>query len=326
MNVATAWADEARGPASGEACGPAPGATGRVPWMERWRTLWASLLVVGAMLAAGCAMPVTSEVAVFHEWPADAQRTYRIAVSGEQLHSLEESTYRQRLREELARVGFVESASPRFELRFEPQVTARPVRRVDYVSPSPWFVQPSFYFGSWGRHAGVSIAAPLWGWGPGWGGYAVERQEPWFEYQLHLDMRDLAAGGRTVYEGRAVTYGSSPSIAGAMPYLMRSLFADFPGRSGIARRVEVPRDAVAPVQAVASPYSSTSGAAPATQPNLPSTGSPAASPVSASGVNPAGAAVAPIPGAAAAPRAVPAPTSAPPVGGPPTVTPTFPTR
>lgn len=198
-------------------------------------------LLAMAALLAGCATPIASDLTVFHEWPAQAPRTYRFAATETQLDSLEHATYRQQMRAELARIGFTETAqAPRFEVRFETAVQPRHERRLEYTQP--YYVQPWFWWGTWGRHGGVSIAAPF----PGYGGYAVERDIAWYEYRLSVNFRDLAAGGRKVYEATVVTSGGAPSIAGAMPYLARALFADFPGLSGVTRRVEVPREAIAP--------------------------------------------------------------------------------
>ena len=74
--------------------------------------------------------------------------------------------------------------------------------------------------------------------------FPVEREIDWYEYQLTVSFRDLS-DGRKVYEATAVATGGAASIAGAMPYLARAVFADFPGLSGVTRRVEVPREAVA---------------------------------------------------------------------------------
>jgi hypothetical protein len=203
------------------------------------------LTAAGALslsLLAGCATPIRSDLTVFHEWPAEAPRTYRFAANQEQLGSLEHASYRSLIRGELARVGFAESNTPRFEVRFDYEITPRVDRLVEYASP--YYFQPWFGFGTWGSHGGLSFSAP-W---PGWGGtYAVERQQTWYGYRLELVITDLAAAGKRVFEATAVTGGSTESIAPAMPYLARSVFADFPGRSGLTRRVEVPVEAVAPV-------------------------------------------------------------------------------
>jgi hypothetical protein len=202
-----------------------------------------SLLTAAAALQlavlAGCATPVASDLTVFHQWPAEAPRSYRFATSESQLASLEHASYRSLMRQELARVGFTESTTPRFEVRFDYSTDPRVGRLVEYASP--YYFQPWFGVGSWGSHGGVSFMGP-W---PGWGApYAVERQQTWYGYRLELVITDLAQAGKRVFEATAVTGGTTESIAPAMPYLARSVFADFPGLSGLTRRVEVPENAV----------------------------------------------------------------------------------
>lgn len=198
---------------------------------------WLGAVVAAAALLAGCATPVTSDLTVFHEWPEQAPRTYRLVTNEAQLDSLEHANYRQVMRNELARIGFSEAGqAARFELRFDTAIEARRDRRVEYTQP---YIHPWFWWGSWGRHGGVSIGMPF-----PMAGHPVEREIAWYEYQLTVSFRDLS-DGRKVYEATAVATGGAASIAGAMPYLARAVFADFPGLSGVTRRVEVPREAVA---------------------------------------------------------------------------------
>jgi len=198
------------------------------------------MAAAGLLLAlAACATPVGTDLTAFHEWPAEAVRSYRFAASAEQLDSLEHRSYRQLLRTELSRAGFVEtSQAPRFELRFETTSEPRYARQIEYT---PYYVQPWFWWGTWGRHGGLSIGLPL----SAYGGQAIEREVSWYEYRLAVSFSDLAADGRKVYEATAVASGSVPSVVAAMPYLARAIFDDFPGLSGVPRRVEIPRDAVA---------------------------------------------------------------------------------
>lgn len=209
--------------------------------MSRWAAyLCEGLVVVALLLFGGCALPVNSDVTVFHEWPDQAPRTYRFATTAVQLDSLEYASYRGLMRAELARVGFIETQSPRFEVRFRFSSEPRTRRSIEYTNP--YYLQPWFYWGSFGSGGGFSLAAPWPGFGAG--PYAVERAESWYEYRLMIQIADLAAGARNVYEANAVTGGVSPSIADAMPYLVHAVFADFPGRSGVTRHVEVPREAI----------------------------------------------------------------------------------
>jgi len=48
-----------------------------------------------------------------------------------------------------------------------------------------------------------------------------------------------AADGKKLYDTTVVSEGSNGSLAAIMPYLVRSMFADFPGKNGVPRQVEL---------------------------------------------------------------------------------------
>jgi hypothetical protein len=203
-------------------------------WSGR-RIAGAAAIVAFFAALQGCAVPVVSEMTAFHQWPAQAPRTYRLAVAPEQLESLEQGSYRSLLREELARAGFSETSSPRFEITFQTSVRSRAERVVAYPGP---VVQPWFFWGAAGSGGGAAITAP-WP-GIGWSAPPVVSDRLIHDYSLSINFRDLADAGRRVYEAQVVSSGTQPSIVSAMPYLIRSIFVDFPGLSGVPRRVELP--------------------------------------------------------------------------------------
>lgn len=190
------------------------------------------------LLLAGCATPMRGQLTAFHEWPADAPRTYRFVRSEAQRESLEHATWERLLRAELARAGFREAASPRFAIGFDYRVTRQLSRVVDAY---PGGFHPYFWWGAWGPHGGVSLGGPFPWWGPGW--YPVERDRVWYAYRLRIEIEDLAARPpRRVYEGTAVSDGLDPAPADVLPLLARAVLGDFPGPSGVTRRVEVPTE------------------------------------------------------------------------------------
>ncbi len=199
-----------------------------------WR--WLAGVAGLAVLLAGCATPLRGQLTAFHEWPADAPRTYRFVRTDAQRDSLEQAAWEKVLRAELARAGFREDPSPRFAIGFDYRVVRHLSRVVDTYAG----VHPYFWWGAWGPHGGMSIGGPLW-WGPGW--YPVERDVSWHEYRLRMEIEDLATKpARRVYEGTAVSEGGGSAPAAVLPLLARAVLGDFPGPSGVTRRVEVPVD------------------------------------------------------------------------------------
>lgn len=205
--------------------------------MSSMRKWWAGAAAVLSLLLSGCATPLRGQLTAFHEWPADAPRSYRFARTEAQRDSLEHATWERSLRAELARAGFQEAPSPRFAIAFDYRVT-RQMGRVVEAYPA---VQPYLWWGSWGPRGGVGIGGAWPWWGPGY--YPVERSRVWYEYRLRIEIEDLAARPvRRVYEGTAVSDGLDPAPADVLPLLARAILGDFPGPSGVTRRVEVPVD------------------------------------------------------------------------------------
>ena len=198
--------------------------------------MWLAGVAAGAvLLLAGCATPLRGQLTAFHEWPAEAPRTYRFVRAGTQRDSLEHATWEKALRAELARAGFEEAPNPRFAIGFDYRVSRQLGR---FVDPYP-MVYPYVWLGSWGSHGGVTFGGPWPWWGPGY--YPVEQSRVWYEYRLRIEIDDLAARPtRRVYEGTAISDGLDSASGDVLPLLARAILGDFPGPSGVTRRVEVP--------------------------------------------------------------------------------------
>jgi len=189
-----------------------------------------------ASLVAGCAAPLRGEVTTFNEWPADAQRTYRFVRTDAQRNSLEHARWEEVLRAELARAGFRQAPDARFAVSFDYRVDRKMSRVVEYQP----MVQPYFWWGAFGPHAGFGIGGPFPWWGSGY--YPVATDHIWYDYRLRVQIEDSTIRPpRRVYEGTAITDGYVPQADEVLPLLARALFQDFPGPSGVTRRVEVPR-------------------------------------------------------------------------------------
>jgi hypothetical protein len=187
-----------------------------------------------ALALGACASTVGSELTVFHEWPGNGDRSFRMVRAEGQADSLAHANFERIVRDELVAAGFRETANPRFEVSFD--YTSR-----DYVAYAVGYYPPPYYapylgFGFGGPHAFMSFSAPLSWW-------AYDRAERRYERRLSLSMRDRSVNPpRRVYEATAVNSGLSPDMTSALPYMVRALLADFPGQSGTTRWVDVPLD------------------------------------------------------------------------------------
>jgi hypothetical protein len=200
-------------------------------FMKRWFTV--TLLVLSSLLA-GCASTIRSQVTTFHEWPAALpDKSYVFERTREQNNNLEYRAYENLVRAELKRLGFSEAAparQPTLKVDLDYGITVRDVREVYPVVVSPYMVGPPWY-GYYGP-----FYDPFW-----YGPPIVERREEnyqLFTRRLHITITRIA-DGRKLYDTTVISEGRNGSLAEVMPYLVRSAFADFPGKSGVPRVVEL---------------------------------------------------------------------------------------
>jgi len=59
-------------------------------------------------------------------------------------------------------------------------------------------------------------------------------------YQRRLNVAITRAGdGQKLYDVTVVSEGKTNSLPAVMPYMVRSAFTDFPGKSGVPHQVEL---------------------------------------------------------------------------------------
>ena len=237
-----------------------PGAANRRPGavLRRLRLILLAM-VVGA--ASGCASYLTAQVTSFHE-AGDKRltgRSFAIVPTKEQADSLEFRAYADLVRDALVREGLVAASESQAELRVAMRYSVDSGQAVTYG-------YPAYGYASYG---------PVWGWTPYYGpggrvhymwtatypvGYGVVgtsyAQAILYRRELRVEITDPRAGndrkGGRLFEGTAISEGESASLAPVMPAMVRALFSDFPGPSGVSRRVQVRFDAV-PTAAASAP-------------------------------------------------------------------------
>lgn len=205
--------------------------------MKRW--LIATILAASSVLLAGCAATtVRSDVTAFHEWPAGLQeKSYVFERTREQNDSLEYRAYENLVRAELNRLGFAETplaAKPKLKATLGYSISVRDVREIYPVMTYPYGPGPMWhpYYGPFYS----PFYDPFW-----YGPPVVQHRESTYQLytrQLRVVLAQLA-DGKKLYEATVVSEGSNGSLAAVMPYMVRSAFADFPGKSGVPRRVEL---------------------------------------------------------------------------------------
>lgn len=201
-------------------------------------------LLALSIVLSGCTSIATirSDVTVFHAWPTElSDKSYAFAHEKSQEGDLEYQSYQQLLRAELQRLGFTETADTKaaaLRVAFDYDLKVRDVRVIQPIWVDPYGYGSGFYAPRLHRFGGFydPFYDPFW-----YGPPVLTYQQ--IDYQLYS--RQLHVGivqardGKKLYEVTVTSEGRNGALAFAMPYMMRSAFADFPGKSGVARQVEI---------------------------------------------------------------------------------------
>lgn len=205
--------------------------------MRSWLVIFS---IFTAVFLSGCTTAPTvvrSEVTAFHEWPADLQNaTFTFDPTAEQQNNLEYRAYASLIREELQRLGFraaENEAAADLAVRFKYGITSRDVRIVEPMMVDPGFPLFRPYGGRYGPYYD-----PFWHSGYG---DRYETQYVLYTRKLHITISRTSTG-RNLYDVTVVSEGRKPNLASVMPYMVKSAFAEFPGPSGVPRRIELTMD------------------------------------------------------------------------------------
>lgn len=211
------------------------------------------LFIALCLLLSGCASRIRSEVTTFHQWPATATgMSFAFTQQDSEPSGLERRSYEDLIRAELVRVGLREAEAGQqstLAVSFNASVAARDVRVIETVLVDSWYGTPWYgpgyygpYWGGWPGY-GYPYASPFYG--PFGAGMPVARQQE-RRYTvnsrvLKVAIRDTSAA-KTLFEVTVRSEGKEGNLAKLMPYLVRSAFADFPGKSGTPRVVDLKFD------------------------------------------------------------------------------------
>ena len=199
--------------------------------------VFAAMILLGVLLT-GCAATIQSDVIAFHQWPADMkERTFAFQRTPEQDASLEYRAYEDMVRNELLRLGYIADTEKRgAALTVAISYDVRTVQVVVNRPYDPFWYGPGFYPG-WGwRHGG-----PYPYYDPFFGPPMQQTVYPIYTRRLHIMIANTG-DKKPLYEVEVSSEGQNASLSHAMPYMIRSAFADFPGESGVMHRVKLKVD------------------------------------------------------------------------------------
>lgn len=209
------------------------------------------LLLSLSLLLTGCASTIRSEVTTFHQWPsALPDKSYVFERSDAQAQSLEYRSYEALVRNALNQSGLNETAAKEkaaLHVKVDTSISGRDVRIVETVLVDPWYGSPWYGPGAFGPYGAYG---PYWGgryaghplYAPMWPGMPVAREQERRYTVFHRELKikiSSASDGQHLYEVTVRSDGKEGNLAKVMPYLVQSAFAEFPGKSGVPRVVEL---------------------------------------------------------------------------------------
>ncbi|MFZ6770450.1 hypothetical protein ACO0LM_25625 [Undibacterium sp. Di26W] len=201
--------------------------------------------VACSVLLSGCATTFSSQVSVFHEWPAAAtDKSYIFERAPGQENNPEHKLYEDMLRNRLQVLGFTEisaGATPAMKVGMKYGTT---LREIQY---SPLW-HPAIYDPFWNMHFSRGIYRyrlgypyPYWGWG-GYPRYWTDfslRATYLHQLEIHIDGISPA---KKLADIKVSSEQTELEISTFMPWMMDSALHGFPGKNGSTIEVEIKMD------------------------------------------------------------------------------------
>jgi hypothetical protein len=217
------------------------------------------LIIIGAVFVLGaCASSFKSDVATFHALPpASGESLALVPMLEENVDSIEYAQYAAVLGQHLQSQGYRDAGNGNPDLIVAFDVTIDDGREKLITRPGPFyggfggfhgfgFSRFGYGFGRFGFNrfgfrrgfgfGGFHRGFGCCGFGGGFGGDRVVARTV---YRATLTMEVRERDGTKVFEGRAETETRKRDLPTTLPLLADALFADFPGESGVTRRVVI---------------------------------------------------------------------------------------
>jgi hypothetical protein len=201
-------------------------------------------LMAALFFVAGCATRVTSDVARFHRLPKPNGETFQIEPKDKaKLGSLEFNQYAGLVGDKLVDVGYQatpQGQKPDLIVRLDYGVSNGQVRVNSYPSMGG-YGYPYGYSRWWNSY----FYDPFYPYGFG---YEPEiRSEVYYVRRLSMDIARGTAGDsgkepEKLFEGRVESEGTDNRMPEVMPYLVKAMFDNFPGPSGVTQHIVIEKE------------------------------------------------------------------------------------
>ena len=201
----------------------------------------AILMTALTVLLTGCATTIRSDVTAFHDWPAqlnDKSNVFEAPAAEDD--TLEYRSYQNLVRAELAKHGFGEASGPdTAKLRVAMSFGTTDIAERVLQATDPFWYGPGYWPGRYGYRYGAWPGYGRFGYSPFWGGPMEVEESVRFKFDRKLRITINERSGRKLYDVSVHSTSGKRATPQVMPAMVASAFADFPGRSGVPRQVEV---------------------------------------------------------------------------------------
>ena len=193
------------------------------------------------VLLTGCATTIRSDVTAFHDWPAQLNdKSYVFEAPAAEDDTLEYRSYQNLVRAELARHGFGEASGPdAAKLRVAMSFGTTDIAERVLQATDPFWYGPGYWPGRYGYRYGAWPGYGRFGYSPFWGGPMEVEESVRYKFDRKLRITINERSGRKLYDVSVHSTSGKRATPQVMPAMVASAFADFPGRSGVPRQVEV---------------------------------------------------------------------------------------
>ncbi|RMD91141.1 MAG: DUF4136 domain-containing protein [Alphaproteobacteria bacterium] len=196
---------------------------------------WSKLLVAGLVLLLGaCAAKVETSVTRFHEGLNFEGQSFVVLPLDAAKNGPEFQQYAGLITEAMGRYGFRPADAEDADLRVLVDYAVSEGRTKIETRPGYVFPAYSYYLGFYHPFY-YGYYDPFY-----YDGFLGPEIHSKTVYTRKLSLRiENAKTGKVVFEGRAVSEGPTQEISLVMPYLVESMFRNFPGESGATKVVEI---------------------------------------------------------------------------------------
>lgn len=193
------------------------------------------------VLLAGCATTIRSDVTAFHDWPAQLNdQSYVFVAPAAEDDTLEYRNYQNLVRAELAKHGFGEASGPdTAKLRVAMSFGTTDIAERVLQATDPFWYGPGYWPGRYGYRYGAWPGYGRFGYSPFWGGPMEVEESVRYKFDRKLRITINERSGKKLYDVSVHSTSGKRATPQVMPAMVASAFADFPGRSGVPRQVEV---------------------------------------------------------------------------------------